>query len=179
MEKTAEARRREAGFSIVEGLIAAALLLIVTVGILPLFSRAMFNNVKGNDSTRQANGATDDFERSAALPFNSGGMDVPDGATQAVETRVIALKKVSGTEGSGEAVSSRWELPADLGTFDVPMATRQRTLRQFSFDDYNDDQVFDLPLDGNVEERLVHLKVVDLTVTGQGIPYQVRMVQAF
>ena len=65
----------EAGFSVIEGLIAALLLLIVTLGILPLFSRAMNNNVKGNDSTRQSNAAIDAFESAVALPFNSGATD--------------------------------------------------------------------------------------------------------
>mgnify|MGYP001565830625 CR=1 FL=1 len=184
MQKLENARRCEAGFSLIEGLIAAALLLIVTVGVLPLFSRAMLNNVKGNDSTRQANGATDEFERSLALPFNSGAMEVPGGSTQVVETRAIALKALgSPPEGPSQSVSARWELVADLGTDDLPMMTRQRTLRQFSFDDFNDNQIFDSALDGDVEDRLVHLKVVDVTLDDPAAPlarpFQLRIVQAF
>ncbi|MEZ5313277.1 MAG: hypothetical protein R2862_06270 [Thermoanaerobaculia bacterium] len=92
MTNSKRPRTSEAGFSLIEGLVAAALLLIVTVGILPLFSRAMQNNAKGNDSTRQSNGAVDELERSISMPFNSGPMDIVNGATQNVETRVIALK---------------------------------------------------------------------------------------
>ena len=112
----------EAGFSIIEGLIAALLLLVVTLGILPLFSRAMNNNVKGNDSTRQSNGATDAFETSVALPFNSGAMTVPGGGpTSVVVTETLALKKIASPSGGADmTMSTRWELPADLGTYDDP-----------------------------------------------------------
>lgn len=175
----------EAGFSVIEGLIAALLLLVVTLGILPLFSRSMNNNVKGNDSTRQANGATDTFETSVALPFNSGDMTVQPGTTSTVVLDTIALKKVaSPTGGIDQAISNRWELPAALGSFDVQVMNRQRTLRQFSLDDFSTDMTFDTALDGGVEPRLVHLKVVDVALqdaTGgaAAVGYQVRAVQAY
>ncbi|MCC6856373.1 MAG: hypothetical protein IT189_09980, partial [Microbacteriaceae bacterium] len=173
----------EAGFSIIEGLIAALLLLVVTLGILPLFSRAMNNNVKGNDSTRQANGAINAFETAMALPFNSGAMTVPAG-TEVVVNEAMALKKVaSPTGGSDLALSPRWELLADLGVDDKPLMNRTRTLRQYSFDDFLDDQVFQLPLDAATEPRLVHLKVVDVTLQDatqvEAPQYQMRLIQAY
>ena len=174
----------EAGFSIIEGLIAALLLLIVTLGILPLFSRAMSNNVKGNDSTRQANGGIDALETSVALPFNSGDMDMPAGSTSVVVTDTLALKKIASPTGGGDqAMSTRWELPADLGADDIQVMDRQQTLRQFAYSDFADDQIFDNPLDGATEARLVHFKVVDLTLqdaTGAAVrPYQLRLIQAY
>lgn len=175
---------KEAGFSIIEGLIAALLLLVVTLGILPLFSRSMNNNIKGNDSTRQANSATDAFETSVALPFNSGAMTVPGGGTSVVVTETLALKKIASPSGGADVtISTRWELPADLGTYDEPVMNRQRTLQQFSFSDFADNQIFDSPLDGDQEPRLVHLKVVDVSMqdaTGGGArPYQLRLIQAY
>jgi type II secretory pathway pseudopilin PulG len=178
------ATSREAGFSIIEGLIAALLLLIVTLGILPLFSRAMNNNVKGNDSTRQASGATDAFETSVALLFNSGAMTVPGGATSVVVTDTIALKEIaSPTGGASQAISSRWEPLGSLGSDDLPVMNRQLTLQQYSYDDYADNQEFDTPLNGDTQPRLVHFKVIEvdlLDATGGGArPYQLRMVQAY
>jgi len=175
---------REAGFSIIEGLIAALLLLIVTLGILPLFSRAMNNNVKGNDSTRQSNGAIEALETSVGLPFNSGDMNIPIGSTSVVVDDTLALKKIaSPTGGLDQAISSRWELPADLGTDDVRVMNRQQTLQQFAYSDFADDQTFNNALDGVTESRLVHFKVIDLTLqdaTGAGSrPYQLRVVQAY
>ncbi|MBP7588747.1 MAG: hypothetical protein KBA72_12410 [Thermoanaerobaculia bacterium] len=178
---------REAGFSIIEGLIAALLLLVVTLGILPLFSRAMNNNVKGNDSTRQSNGAITGLESAVSLPFNSGALTipaVPAGQTSLVLNETLALKKVSSpTGGSDLALSSRWELPADLGSDDVPLMNRVRTLQQYSFDDYNLNQSFDFPLPGETQARLVHFKVLDISLTDATGPetrsYNVRMVKAF
>lgn len=173
-----------AGFSVIEGLIAALLLLVVTLGILPLFSRAMNNNLKGNDSTRQANGATGAFESAVALPFNSGAMTVAAGTTQTVVVDTLALKKIAAPSGGADqTLSTRWELPADLAAGDIQVMNRQRTLQQFSFDDYQDNQTFDTPLDGGVEPRLVHFKVVDISLqdaTGASAqPYQLRIVQAY
>lgn len=174
----------EAGFSIIEGLIAALLLLVVTLGILPLFSRAMNNNVKGNDSTRQSNTAIGAFETSISLPFNSAGLNIPVGATSVVVDDTLALKKVnSPTGGANQILSTRWELPADLATGDLQVMNRRRTLQQYSFDDYADNQLFDTPLDGRVEPRLVHFKVLDLSLQdASGVEarrYQLRLIQAY
>ena len=153
----------EAGFSVIEGLIAALLLLVVTLGILPLFSRAMNNNLKGNDSTRRSNAAIDSFEAQQGLLFNSGAMTVQPATTETVVLETLALKKIASPSGGADtALSSRWELLADLDTGDVPSLNRQTTLRQYAFDDFNDNQTFDNPLDGDTEPRLVHLKVFDV-----------------
>jgi type II secretory pathway pseudopilin PulG len=183
METRIDGREGEAGFSIIEGLIAAALLLIITVGVLPLFSRSMLNNVKGNDSTRQSNGAIDEFERSMSQPFLGGAMQVPDGATEAVEQTVIGLKHLPDNEST---VSPTWEPVADVPAADV-MLRRTRTLQQYSFDDYASDQVFTTPLPGESESRLVHIKVLDLVFEEPLDPlninwrthYTVRAIQAY
>lgn len=173
-----------AGFSIIEGLIAALLLLVVTLGILPLFSRAMNNNIKGNDSTRQSNGATDAFETALALPFNTGDTTIPAGSTSVVVTDTLALKKIpSPSGGVDQALSTRWELPADLGADDVPVMNRQRTLQQFSFWDFQDNLSFDTPLDGGAETNMVQFKVVDISLQdatgGSARAYQLRIVRTY
>ncbi len=43
---------REAGFSLIEGLMAAALLLIVAVSVLPLFMRALESNTRGGRASQ-------------------------------------------------------------------------------------------------------------------------------
>lgn len=47
-----EAGSREAGFSLVEGLMAAGLLLVVAVSVLPLFMRALESNTRGGRSSQ-------------------------------------------------------------------------------------------------------------------------------
>ena len=177
-------RSSEAGFSVIEGLIAALLLLIVTLGILPLFTRSIKNNLKGNDSTRQSNAAIDAFESAVALPFNSGDMTVVPATTETVVIETLALKKIASPGIGGDAtLSMRWEPAASVVYPDIPVLNRQRTLRQYSFDDFADNQSFDAPLDGAAEARLVHLKVVDLELRdGSGTSnqaYRLRTIQAY
>ncbi|MEO8198559.1 MAG: hypothetical protein ABI689_17740 [Thermoanaerobaculia bacterium] len=178
------ARTTEAGFSIIEGLIASLLLLVVTLGILPLFSRAMNNNVKGNDSTRQANGAIDTFETAGKVPFNSASTTVVGGGTSLVVNESLALKRVASPTGGGDqAISQKWELTSGLGSDDEPVMNRQTTLRFYSLSDYDDNEVFDTPLDGDTEPRLIHFKVFDISLqdaTGtESQPYQLRLIQAY
>ena len=176
-------KRGEAGFSVIEGLIAAALLLIITVGVLPLFSRSMLNNVRGNDATRQSNGAVDELERSSSLPFLSGGMSVPAGATESVEESAIAVVHLPGNE---QVVSSTWAPYASLTPGDVVLR-RTRTLQQYSFNDYRDDNSFDVALEGDAEQRLTHIKVLDVVFeeplnaanTNWKTHYTVRAIQAY
>lgn len=64
-------RRREAGFSLLEVLIAAALLGLIAVGVLPLFTQSMANNRAGSDATRVSTFAIDRTEDLAQVRFNA------------------------------------------------------------------------------------------------------------
>jgi len=55
-------RGDEAGFSLLEGLFAAALLLVVGVSVLPLFMRALESNTRGGRSSQVATFATAEVE---------------------------------------------------------------------------------------------------------------------
>ena len=116
----------EAGFSIIEGLIAALLLLVVTLGILPLFSRAMNNNLKGNDSTRRSNAAIDSFEAQQGLLFNSGAMTVQPATTATVVLETLALMKIASPSGGSVGI-----VPWILLDTDGQSAVRRRAARAF------------------------------------------------
>jgi len=61
---------REAGFSLLEALLAAALVLLITLGILPLFTHSIVQNVSGKASTVSANYARSSTEELNALPLD-------------------------------------------------------------------------------------------------------------
>lgn len=67
------------GMSLVEALIAMALLLLVAIGILPLFTRAMVNNAAGGEATAVANHARYRLEELGQLPFNNDALTVQNG----------------------------------------------------------------------------------------------------
>ena len=69
-----------AGFSIIEALIAAAILLIIALGLLPLFSRSISDNVSSNDATQATNGSRTEVEELLNVPFNNTRIVVLNGA---------------------------------------------------------------------------------------------------
>jgi len=73
MELKSAARRGagEAGFSMIEALIAAAVLLILAVGMIPLFARAMINNALGNDYTQATAHGLTGLEKPEKLPLTN------------------------------------------------------------------------------------------------------------
>ena len=75
-------RSGEQGFSIVEVLIAAVILLFVALGTIPLFTMAMSSNVQGLESTRSANHARERLEQLWQLPFNDPVLTVTAGTEQ-------------------------------------------------------------------------------------------------
>jgi len=130
------ARASEAGFSLLEGLIAAALLVFVLVGILPLFERARLNLLQGNDATNVSNAASDGFDQMLSLPFNSFATNVPATTNSVVTTDVWAL------------YADRWytAIASSPVPNDQVQYTRTITLDQFQIDDLNDNGLLDAPL---------------------------------
>lgn len=78
------------GFSVVEVLIAAALLLMVTIGIIPMFTRSMQNNVQGSQATKVSNMAKSRMEELQQFTFNSPELLVPAGATELVSQQFFS-----------------------------------------------------------------------------------------
>lgn len=149
-------RPSEAGFSLIEGLIATALLLLVLVGILPLFSNAMLNNLRGNDASQVANGTVDGFERLSSLPFDNFFINV------------------TGAGPAGVVRSDVWAREGDLWVPDIaqsPVAndeeqfTRTATIRQYHINDLREDGTLDTPLDGGATDA--QIKVIDMDLTGE------------
>jgi type II secretory pathway pseudopilin PulG len=73
------ARRGDAGFSMIEALIAAAILLIIALGLLPLFTRAINDNVSGNDATQATNAGRTQIEEMMNLPMDNQRLTVSAG----------------------------------------------------------------------------------------------------
>lgn len=72
----------EAGFSMVEVLIAAVLLLFIALGLVPLFGRAIANNATGSDFSQATNGNRSRVEETLQIPFNSAILNLPTGDTE-------------------------------------------------------------------------------------------------
>jgi prepilin-type N-terminal cleavage/methylation domain-containing protein len=134
IRRTPEAGGRQSGFSMVESLIAAAIIGIVAIGILPMFTRAMVDNMAGADYTRVTNYAKskeEDFTRMRVLDQT---IQVPAGQTNLMTTEYM------------DPASLYWVATKPAN----PLAvwTRVTTFTQYNLYDTDDDQMFNNPIAG-------------------------------
>ncbi len=83
-------RSSVAGFSLVEGLVALAVLMTVTIGLIPLFTQSMVNNTAGRHLTQAANFSTDTFENLLQLPINNDLLTLANGLPRSVRVQLIS-----------------------------------------------------------------------------------------
>jgi prepilin-type N-terminal cleavage/methylation domain-containing protein len=108
------------GFSLLEVLIAMALAGLLLIGVLPLFTKSMSNNVEGNQLTEVTNRARLHVEELMAMPIDAEELTVPDGDQELVTTELY-----SPTE-------ERWIEEDDYPVGAEPTFTRTTRVRQFS-----------------------------------------------
>lgn len=109
--------RRERGFSVVEVLIAAGILLFILLGLLPIFTRSAVSNSSGNQYTQLTNAAKSELERLIDLPIDNAEVVLPNGANSLVTT----------TYYSG--VTKTWVDATTLGS-EEPIWNRKVTIQQ-------------------------------------------------
>lgn len=146
-------RAGDAGFSLIETLIAAAVLLLILIGILPLFERSRMNLMQGNDATKTSNAVVDLSERLQAENFNSFTTNIPAGATESVLTDNWLLN------------GDQWSTTVPAG--DQAQFIRTVTIQQFSVADATDDDTdaFETALDGSAPPTSVHVKRFQVDIT--------------
>lgn len=173
----------EAGFSMIEALIAAAILLIIALGLIPLFTRSILDNNSGNDATQATNHGKTRLEDLIQLPFNHQRLDVPAGAQvgQSVETWTAgALNR------AGDANERWWDGATPPAGSGEALWTRTTRVRQFSINDL-DDGVLDNPQPGGTQPIFVQLKELEVqlengkrgTLLGGSQALTVRVVKPF
>lgn len=138
--------RRDTGFSLIEVLVAAVILLVIALGLVPLYSRSIRSNVEGFDYTRVSNSAKSRAEEFLQYDFNGERLTLPAGAAE----REI--------EDFYSQQEHKWM--EDLPDGDTALFTRTTTIRQFSATDIENPLHGDAPLDA------VHLKEITVAVRG-------------
>jgi len=198
----ASSRRRRAslapgrGFTLLEVLVAGALLLVVLVGLLPLFMRSILENVEGRESTQVSNHGRSELEILKQLRFNNPELDITAGNETVVQRYW--------TRGDPDYIGDeKWVDTVPMGEF--ALWDRTTTVRQFGIngvvdndldgiidqiigledDDY--DGYFDNPLDAGTLPGAIHLKEVDVEVqslaehaiAGEPVDIRMRALKAF
>lgn len=164
---------REAGISLIEVVVGFGILLVVLIGLLPLFTRAILDNVQGKELTLGANHGRTEIEDLSELAFNNWQFEIQGGSVRTSDS-YLAL----GDPGIfGDEV---W-LPTASPSETVPWQ-RTTTIRQFGInraidsdldgvvdllvglEDSNLDGLFDSPLAAGTARQSIHLKQLDLVV---------------
>lgn len=137
-------RAGERGFSVVEVLIAAAIFLIIAVGVLPLFVQSIRNNVAGRDATDISHVAKSRVEEMLQVPYNA--LEIPAGSTESV------------VQDYWSRSTKTWQTGTPSGNDAVWLRTTR--VRQFALSDLTADGVANAPLDGGTPTGQVHFKEI-------------------
>jgi len=133
-----------AGFTIIEVLIAAVLLLMIAIGVLPLFTRSIISNAEGFDHSQVANYARARAEEFFQLPFNSPEL-----------TLLVGTERVFPEYYSQS--TQEW-IDGAVPDGDSALWTRTTTIRQFNVADLT------APLADTAPAANVHLKEITVAV---------------
>ncbi len=148
--------RRAEGFSLIEGVVAAAVLLAIALGILPLFTRSMINNEGGSDFTQITNAAKARAEELFELPFNSPLLAITAGTERVFEEYFSQRDKIWRPGLEADAIADG----------DLALMRRTSTIRQFNVNDLA------TPLDNSAPPGSVQIReiVVQAQSTRTGSP---------
>lgn len=143
---------RNAGFSLIEVLIAAVLLMVVVLGLLPLFALALSNNLAGREYSVASQHGRSQVEEVVPLPLDHPRLTVPDGLPEAVVDEVLDPQTGRFTTGApGGAVA--W--------------SRATTVRQYNVRDLYEFGRLVTPLAGGSPPTHVHLREVIVEVESE------------
>jgi Tfp pilus assembly protein PilV len=138
-------KRRAAGFSLIEVLVSALLLMVIALGVLPVFLQATASNEAGREYMMVSNFARSRAEEYSQLAFNSPALTLTAG-TQLVTTDYYSAK------------TRTWV--STLASGDTAMWTRTTTVRQYSISSLTS------PLPASTPPETVHLKEITVDVQG-------------
>ena len=115
------------GFSMIEVMIAGAILLIISLGLIPLFVQAVRNNETGSDYLQATNENKGRLEEASSLSINSATLALPAGATegQVVESYAQGARNQIGDINEG------WWAGTPTGKGDL-LWTRTTRIHAFS-----------------------------------------------
>lgn len=143
----------EGGLSLIETLVASGLLVVIALGLAPLFSRAMTTNSQANSYTEASNAARSVLERYFQLDFNAPELTLPPGES------VLRVREYLDHD------DRTWAPFLDLG--EIPSGSqwiRTIEIQQYSIADLMDNGRLDQPLDGDAIAEAVQIKRITVTV---------------
>lgn len=154
-------RAANGGFSLIEVLVASLLLLVIALGLIPLFTRAMLDNANGRDATTATNFDRTHLETMSAIPFDFAKMTVPNGQPYLEAKEFYSRGDITIDSDSGEG----WKTGTPSSYLDRARWTRRTRVRQYQAIDVKN-HVFASPKVGGTEEAFVQIKEVEAMIEG-------------
>ncbi len=176
VQRSARPRRsQEGGFSIIEVLVGFFILLLVLIGLLPMFTRSVVQNIAGREATVVTNHGGTQLESLQQVTFNNWEVEVTAGTVrQTVDYWAQGLQDKLGdetwTDDPGTEVAS-WERTTEVrqfsinGVVDTDLDGVLDGLVGIEDDDY--DGYFDNPLQAGTTPNAIHLKEVRVLIESQ------------
>jgi len=156
--------RGEAGFNFIEVMVSVALLFLIAMMMLPIFSRATSLNLMGRESTVVSAYGRATQEDFAQLPFASQRLVVTAG-NERTETQVWVPKSVTSSDPADPLDPALGEWVASGATGGRRQVwQRDVVVRQYSLDDLNDDGELNDPLPAGTPNSRIHLQEVQVEV---------------
>ncbi len=159
-------RDPQSGFSLVEAVLSAALILVITVGIMPLFTNSIVQNVQGKESTESTNFSRSGSEFLYPLPLDRPQVRPDVGDDEAVTCAQYTDKDgwkpyACGADPTGEP---EWLRRSEVQQFNINEI--------YDSDTKNGEPTFKNPVTGyslgNDElDSFVHIRQLIVTTSGQ------------
>jgi prepilin-type N-terminal cleavage/methylation domain-containing protein len=169
-------RRRSSGFTLVETLVAIAILGLILVGVLPLFTQSMLNNLKGNRGTQAANNTGQVLEDAGHDRFLSPDLSW----NTATSSLTYPIQYVAEDVTATIETAPQWVAAIPPGQSEA--WRREVIVTQHGINDITDNNLLDTPLAGTWDPSGVQLKQVEVRVRAGGAfasPFTVRRVKSF
>lgn len=133
---------RQAGLSLTEVLIAAALLLLIAISIIPIFQRAVVSNISGGEATQVSTGGVRvGLESMNQMTVNHPDITIPE-TSNALALDPLLLDTGTLIEGQAQALlgDERWIAAPDWPSSEPTLTgralwVRQTQLRNFTYAD--------------------------------------------
>ena len=161
----------ELGMSLIEVLVAVAIMTIIALGIIPLFMRSIRQNREGANYTEVTNVGRSALEEFVQLDFNAPELTIVAGSD--LRSRQVYDR------GLERWVDSTAAIPAATDATKPHVYERWITVEQFAGGDFTEDGYLDTPLAAGSNPTEIHIKrirvmVLPLIYDGAAIAFDVR-----
>lgn len=164
-------RHGEQGLSLIEVLVAVAIMMVIALGILPLFMRSIRQNREGANYTEVTNIARSALEEVVRHDFNSPELTIDAGTSK--QTRDVYDRGLQRWVNINPVTAS---LPAPSDPDKPFFYERWITVEQFQGGDFTDDGYLDSPQPAGSDPLYIQVKRIRVMVVPLGQPFLGRAV---